>query len=253
MKERLRASDYRFIAVCLVLSAGAAWYLGAQFLPRLSRSLHRFPREPRRRAGARRALSRRRSGYGVRGLPAGLALQLRRRGQDVPRARSRPGARQPHHGRRACACGAGATAGSGRGRRRSTASISRRRASWPASSTSCPKTPRVRPPSTPKRRARWPRISCAHALHRDPASLDFVEESDSDAARIAWIASSPGRSAIFNPARRHQPHGGDAFSATRWAATASTSRSPNSGRATTSACAPGTRWRRSSTRRCWWR
>ena len=26
MKERLRTSDYRFIAVCLVLFAGAAWY-----------------------------------------------------------------------------------------------------------------------------------------------------------------------------------------------------------------------------------
>ena len=29
MKERLRTSDYRFIAVCLVLFAGAAWYSGS--------------------------------------------------------------------------------------------------------------------------------------------------------------------------------------------------------------------------------
>jgi hypothetical protein len=31
MKERLRASDYRFIAVCLVLFAGAAWYSAGNF------------------------------------------------------------------------------------------------------------------------------------------------------------------------------------------------------------------------------
>ena len=139
-----------------------AWYSARQFLPRLSRSLHRFPREPRR--GARRWPNSFLAAPGITtdGLPRRLQFHLRRRRQDVPRTGSRPGEEPTTSWARACACGAGLTAGSARSRKRNSAPTSRPPANSPASRMRSPKMPRGRDLRR-TRPAPWPKISCATA------------------------------------------------------------------------------------------
>ena len=137
MKERFRGADYRFIGG--VPGAAGRRRSGSRpkFLPRVPRSLHRFPREPRRSAQRRPSSSSPRK-VSTRGStarpPASPSTTTPRRSWSAKPAWSGP----TRSWARASACGAGRTAGSGRSRRRNSAPISRPRAISPASSTRLP-------------------------------------------------------------------------------------------------------------------
>ena len=153
MKERLGPSDYRFIAVCLVLLRRSHLVFRPQFLPRLSRGLHRFPRQPRGRAHAGRAISLPARAINLEGYREALPLQLRRRRQDFPGARSRPGTGQPPDGHArppvALVLSLVPAAAEGRIPRRRHA----RAASSPASSTRLPEDAARPAPPPPQARA----------------------------------------------------------------------------------------------------
>ena len=97
MKDRLRVSDYRFIAVCLALLGGSTWFSVRNFYRAFPEASIDFRVS---RGGAQTLAARFLAGAELRRrrLPAGLQLRFRRRGEDLPGARSGPGAGQPHHG-----------------------------------------------------------------------------------------------------------------------------------------------------------
>ena len=108
--------------------------LRPQLLPRLSRSLHRLPRQSRRRASRS---PRNSSPASATTPPATASASSFTFDDDAKTFLEREAGleqRQPHHGHAASASGAGRTAGSARCRRRSSASTSRRAARSPASS-----------------------------------------------------------------------------------------------------------------------
>ena len=195
MKERLRASDYRFIADLPgaagghdLVSACAISTARSRKLPSISTSI-----------ATTRATSPEDSssdqGYRIGRLPPGLAVSPT---TTTPRPSwsARPGWSTPTGSwARACACGAGPTAGSARCRRKSTASRSRRAANWRASSIELPEDA-ARPAATPAQ-AR----ALAEDFLRDPPAprsriARFRRGHRRARARIASTARSPGRSAI---------------------------------------------------------
>jgi hypothetical protein len=89
MPERFRRADFRFLAICCLLLAATVWFSARYFYRAFPGSLHRFPRHPRAGPCAGRKLP---AAQGPAGewLSPGFPLQLRRPGQDLPRARAGP-------------------------------------------------------------------------------------------------------------------------------------------------------------------
>ena len=184
MKERLRTSDYRFIAVCLLLFAGAAWYSVRNFYRAFPEASIDF-RVGRDDAQALAGRFLAGQGFHVEGYrqasrfsyddeaktflerEAGLEQANRIMGTRVRLWRwayrwFRPQQKEEY--------GVEITPG-----------------------TRFPRKPRVRLPP-PNRRAPWPKISCG------PACIAIRRRSNSwrnrtRRGRIAWIASSRGKSA----------------------------------------------------------
>src|ERR1019366_1431102 len=92
--SRLRLSFHRRVPCA---AGGDRVVFRPEFSPGLSGGVHRLPRDPRGCPGIGGEVSGR-AGLQDRWLSLGLALQLRRRSQDLSGTRSRPGAGQPDHG-----------------------------------------------------------------------------------------------------------------------------------------------------------
>ena len=175
-KERFCGSDYRFIAVCLLLLAGATWYSVRNFyraFPEASIDFRLSRADAQARAG--RFLAE--LGYNVASYREAAqfsfddnAKTYLEREAGMEHANQIMGSRiklwrwsyrwfRPQQ------------------KEEYNVETSRRAGTWPDSNTCFPKRRRV-PPLPPSRLVQSRKIFCARRLQRDLASLEFVEVSD---------------------------------------------------------------------------
>jgi len=158
MKDRLQASDRRFLAIYLVLLTGTAWFSTRNLYCAFPKTSIDF-RESRADAQiqAQQFLSRQDLASPRTGTLAASVSTTRRSWNAKPVWR-----RPASSSARTCGFGDGPSVGSGRYERRSSAPTSHPFANLQASTTNCRKMPHC-PRSIPNKRAAWPGVFDARA------------------------------------------------------------------------------------------
>ena len=205
MKERLRASDYRFILICAALLAATTWFSVRNFYRAFPEASIDFKvsRDDARNIAARFLGDQ---GYRLEGYRAGRAVHLTtrrpRRFWNARPAWSAPTGSWGH----ASACGAGPTAGSVRCRRKSTTSKSRRADRLAGFAHELPEDA-ARPAAT----AAQARALAEDFLRTRLAARPRVARFRRGHRRRAPASRGPHlhlERARFRVGRRHQPHRG---------------------------------------------